>query len=429
MGKHSKARAGGGAVAALAAIAALAPAAQADFSGVNALRCTGDSINGRGASFQRDAQAAWAKDFRENVTGGGCPTWQFTGQNVTYEALGSGAGRTAFGRTNGVYDPAVRYAASDEPPSPTEQATMEAGANGFHGDLHTIPAAAGSVAVVVNVPDGCAIPAASRVGSGSTARFQVPRATLENAWAGDSAVDTWGELLPGIGGAGCDAKAVKRVVRLDSSGTTFAFKAYLHDVNTGRGWKALGNTAWPNDATNPVLRGSANGNGPLVAKVTETDGSIGYSDVSTARGAGFDERGSTDDDRYWIPVQNLSGDYEEPTADPSSHTNGNRGSNCGNTTFVGVPNNTQENWFNAEASSQFGYPVCTLTYALAWDDYATAYGNTVAEQAKARSVKDYLTYVVSDQGQNVAQATDYSRLPSSILSKARAGVNAVGWNK
>ena len=38
MGKHSKARAGGGAVAALAAIAALAPAAQADFSGVNALR-------------------------------------------------------------------------------------------------------------------------------------------------------------------------------------------------------------------------------------------------------------------------------------------------------------------------------------------------------------------------------------------------------
>ncbi len=105
-----------------------------------------------------------------------------------------------------------------------------------------------------------------------------------------------------------------RVVRFDKSGTTFGFKDYLRTINPGRGWtttyesgqaveataewadppksSARGATASPaapngpgseTDSTDHLTSGCENGNGELVKKVVSTDGSIGYSDIATAR--------------------------------------------------------------------------------------------------------------------------------------------------
>src|SRR4030088_947668 len=72
-----------------------------------------------------------------------------------------------------------------------------------------------------------------------------------------------------------------------------------------------------------------------------------------------------------------------------------------------------------------------LTYDLSFDDYATAYSayDPSAEQAKARTVKDYLTYVVSDAGQAKLQPNDYANVPSTIPAISQAGVAGIGWNK
>src|SRR5262249_45622826 len=50
-------------------------------------------------------------------------------------------------------------------------------------------------------------------------------------------------------GVDCGSIPVRRIVRFDSSGTTYAWKAYLNLINGGRGWlttyKPSPNPGWP----------------------------------------------------------------------------------------------------------------------------------------------------------------------------------------
>jgi hypothetical protein len=64
-----------------------------------------------------------------------------------------------------------------------------------------------------------------------------------------------------------------------------------------------------------------------------------------------------------------------------------------------------------------------------FDDNASAWGNTPAEEAKARTVKDYWESAVSASSQALLFPADYAALPASILAISRAGVNEVDWNK
>ncbi len=339
-------------------------------------------------------------------------------------------------------NPSVRLAGTAEAPGDVESALIEAGKPGTTRDnaqLRIIPQYAASIAVIVNFPDGCSVPAGSAIGSGSTERFQVPNATLEAFFAGASSVDTWGELLPGIGGAGCATKPIRRVVRAERSGATLALKRWLHTVNSGRGWNALTNpllnTAWPHPAVNLVRAAdsSPSGNVDEAAAVRATDGSVGYADLNTARTEGFTEAGAADDDNYWIPVYNGSGTLTEPTAVPTSIVNELPGANCRTVTFTGVPASadpTLASWRNVSAaSSTSGYPVCTLVYALAWDDASDAYGNTGTEQAAQRTVRDFLGFQLSEAAQATARVFDQAPLPEAILTAARDGQQRVGWAK
>jgi hypothetical protein len=70
-----------------------------------------------------------------------------------------------------------------------------------------------------------------------------------------------------------------------------------------------------------------------------------------------------------------------------------------------------------------------LTYGLVFDDNATVYGVSAIEEQRARTVKDYWASIVSTPGQTLLTLNDYAPLPAGILATARAGVNAIGWNK
>ncbi len=462
-------------VAGASAMAALALApltATADFT---LTRCAGTDISGRGASFQNNAQQGFIELF------GGAQGCSGTPIVNPYTADGSGAGRRSFGErsgtnTTGARDPVTRYAATDEAPNPTQQSQMNTGpidgngadlTAGDDGKVRVLPVAVGANTVNVNYPDGCTLPVASATsangpGAGDqSARLKITVLDVEKAFA--ATTTTWGTLVPGIaetatGGrpaGSCAAQQIKRIVRRDDSGTTFSFKAFLNAVNGATQWLAVygvtPNTIWPSTgggaplspkaiAAGPcdaeLCSGTANGGAALVSLLAATDGAIGYADVRTSRQGGFElnpaAAPATPDTTYWIQVQNKnSQQYHEPTSDPNGFKpGGNPGANCGQATFSNLPADTLGDFSNSDASnSPQGYPICVLTYILAWDDYASVYGTSDAEQSKARTVKTFLETIVGPVAQTALSARDYQALPQNLLTLAQGGVTAINFNK
>ena len=413
-------------------------------------KCLGEDVLGRGASFARDAHAAWKQQFQLGYCSavGEFPV-------VSYDAAGSGAGRRAMGEhgtgnvdgANSRLADGPRFGMTDEPPSPTSIAQMNQGtpAPGDEGQVHVVPAAVGAVGIVVNFPNDCdrtllddaseTAPAATNF----TNRVRFTKSELEAVFAGDPGADTWSEVFSELGGDADCAVPIRRVVRFDSSGTTFTVKDFFNRINPARDWDTLGNTAWPNSGgAGAPLNGGANGNGPLVTKLLATDSSIGYSDISTARVGGLAIEPTTiaanrDDDVFWTQVENGSNVYREPTEDPSGFTTvGTKGADCDETVFTDVPASTLGDWAPVSGvNSAQGYGICTLTYGLVFDDHATAYGlfSPSVEEPKARSVKDYWTALLEGSGQAVLPSSDYAPLPAGILAIARAGIASVDWNK
>lgn len=451
------------ALLALAAVG-LAPRADAAFS---TGKCAGADIVGEGASFAREAH----KVFNNNLKTFYCiGTPGFGVRDVEYKAEGSGAGRLSMK----VRDGEPRFGMSDEPPIASEIAQMNAGTGeedaatdanpNDNGKIHVIPAAVGAVVALVNFPDTCDVeklPAGS-VTSATAAlkRVRFSKEQFERVWAKDPAFDTWNEVFPALSEAGCEGIPIIRVVRFDESGTSFAFKDYLDSLNGARGWKttyAFGahkTQEWPNavfgeradcgagvqgpgsqaDATDHLTTGCSKGNGSLVSKLIATDGSVGYSDLATARNASpslaVDPAGG-DNDTYWTQVENGANAFVEPTADANGYrTDGELGANCQATEFDGVPADTFGDWSAASGvNSKSGYGICTMTYGLVFDDNADVWGNSPAEESKARTVKDYWENIVSEGAQGRLFGNDYSPLPPAVATISRAGVAAVDWNK
>jgi ABC-type phosphate transport system substrate-binding protein len=471
----------------LAAIAALslAPAANAAFT---TGKCAGDSITGRGASFARDAHTIFNQNFKGLYCIG---TPGFNAINVDYEALGSGAGLTAVkSRTD-----TPRFGMSDDPPSPDEVAQINAGTTNpaapntnpnDDGRIHVVPAAVGAVAPLVNFPDGCdpdtlstdpAGPRTDHVGANAAntnlTRVRFTKQQFEDVWAKEANADTWREVFPDLANTPECNKPIIRVVRFDQSGTTFAFKDYLNTIDGAEGWLdawvtgAGGNRAWPGATYGPRLdcplvpvgnppvptapsgpgadsadpnvpgadqltSGCSNGNGAVVTKLNSTDGSVGYSDISTARPTlAVNPAGGDDPDKYWTQIPNGSGQFAEPTASPDGfRTTGSPGSNCQAANFSNVPATTLDNWGQVSGVDALqGYGICTFTYGLVFDDNADVWGTGPGEEPKARTVKDYWMAILSDSAQGGLFAKDYAPLPADILARARAGIAEVDWNK
>ncbi len=458
----------------LMAMAALGLASQARANFTTG-KCAGPNIIGEGGSFANAAHVAFNNNFK-NVYCLGTPGEGTI--NVEFRPNGSGAGVAAMkARTLG----SPRFGQSDDPPTPTEVQQMEAGTASATDDakLHVLPVAVGSVVALVNFPDGCTsleteLPAGSRTAEENAGgptpddviRVKFTKAQYEAIWAQGGAGApaappvTWGNVFTGLANtATCGQEAVTRVVRFDQSGTSFAFKDYLHSINPTRGWKSTYSTVapvltrqWPgatfgpradcggaegpgsqDDATDHLTSACSKGNPELIAKLVATDGSVGYADLATAREKGLSiTPEANDNDKYWVQVENGSGAFTEPTADAKGFRTDTlaRGSNCQTAAFTNVPGSSFESWANTSGvNAPLGWGICTLTYALVFDDNSAAWGASSEEEQKARTLKDYLESIVSDPAQGALFAADYARLPNAILAIARQGVSEIGWNK
>ena len=473
------------AVGCVAAIGLSAQVASADFASPYTSKCTGDSITGKGSTFQNAAQAAWSSSW--SIAGQYCASpFGTAGKTVSYTGGGSGAGRAAVGATDtpgAQRDPSIGFAGTDEPVTPTQLANanegpnVDAAADNDDAALRTIPVVSGAIAIIVNYPDHCTLPADFKFtksnAPANTGRLKLSRARVERIFGADTTFDTWGEIVTGIDDDNsvdgnpavnsCADLPIKRVVRLDESGSTFQLKRWLDVQRPTRHWKqedgVYTNLQWPNEATDPVVRPAATGGGPVADSVNATDGSVGYVDLATARTKGFDKDDTVADDTYWMPIQDQSASFKEPTFSTSGFVTAadhqsfygsaiKKGANCRTTTYSNVPDvggngpdaaDTLSSWSQVTgvaSGANGGYPLCILSYDMVWDDSWDAFGGPLPpttprpNEAQQRTVKDYLFYALSNTGQNKGDTSDYSKLPDDILLNiARPAQLAINYHK
>ncbi|UUY03516.1 substrate-binding domain-containing protein [Svornostia abyssi] len=408
-------------------------------------------------------------------------------------AFGSGTGSGPFVAPAGVRDNQVSFIGTDDPAAQGTGSVgrkMEEGPTGSltdaenaindadDGILHTIPVAQAALAVIVKAPLGCKYPASQAYIKRWKLPAGVPGATnsaIEKVFSGE--YDTWGDLgfKENVTNVPCP-KAIKRFVRRDNSGTTFSFKNFLNSTDEGNttAWEANDqseddNTIWPNGAIGNrdrdgvcdgndtgaggtgvitgqyVCTGTANGNASLAAALNALgggEGGIGYADLGTSRAAGFSWT-NTADRTYWLPLYSptstttLFDAQAVASAFKSNAPTSSYGSNCNDSTVYGLnggnslPVNTKADWGTVyQNPTAPAYPICTLTYIGAWEDYEDPYPDTeLAEAVKAdrqQVVENYLEYILgtdplgvgTNEGQTVLNQADYSALPGTVRSVA-----------
>jgi ABC-type phosphate transport system substrate-binding protein len=427
-------------------------------------KCSGASIEGKGASLQKLSQISlWNPAFNTSANAAACNGTQGSlgKPTVKYTSTGSGPGLESWGQEtkSGVpisFGATNAYVGTDEPPSLAQKAEIEARKG---GTLLTIPVEQAAVTVSLHLPANCL--ATSEPAPG---RLVLKDATLEKIFRG--AITKWSQIKDSgdkLSGTGCvTTTEIKRSVRLEGSGTTSLFKKFLgvvypKEVEPGKTWKQLAesanNTTWPKqeEVGHKVIRGE--GNGGVAKETAATPGTIAYINLADARAnKNFSPPlGGEGKATFWAPIQHGTVKVETKSvatyADPS--TNGDAeaaaSSNCTETLYTNgkkrfPPPLTSEAWNEVSTSKiQKHYDICGFTYDLALTKYGTAEGTSGLEASKeeVRTVFDYYTFELATGaggGQTLlGENHDYLGLPESevaaanVLKIAREGVSKIGF--
>src|SRR5207302_7079315 len=192
--------------------------------------------------------------------------------------VGSGAGIQQC--TAGTVD----FGASDVPMSATE----EEGAVAKGGQVTTVPWSGGGIAVEYNLS--------------GVANLKLSPDTVAGIFAGK--IKTWNDqaIKNDNSGANLPSTGIQVIHRSDGSGTTAAFTGYLTAVApTTWTFGAAKDVPWPTGQ-------GAKGSDGVTAVVTQTEGAIGYAELSYAKGGQV----ST------ASIKNASGQFVQPS--PSGAT-------------------------------------------------------------------------------------------------------------
>ncbi len=353
-----------GGVAAVSAIA-LTLAACSSGDGDSTADGTGDSglsgsIAGAGASSQEAAMSAWRATFQED-----------TGVTVSYDAVGSGGGRTQF--AEGGTDFAGTDAALDEEELAGSMARCS------DGEVIELPLYISPIAVMYNLP------------SVDAEHLQMSGETIANVFNGT--ITSWNDPAlaaenPGVELPDLD---ITPVHRSDESGTTENFTEYLEQAS---------NDAWGYEASGdwPISGGqSAQGTSGVVQVVENGEGTITYADASRAGALGTVAVKVGDEYVPFSPEAAAAVVDASPAAEGASDTR-----------------LTIE--LERDTTAQGAYPIVLVSYSVACQTYDDA--NT------AELVKAFFTYIASAEGQDlVADPAVAGSAP--ISDSLRASVQTV----
>jgi ABC-type phosphate transport system substrate-binding protein len=452
-------------------------------------------INGRGATFQTHAQQEFAHLYNVDFCGsveetehggaGGDPS----GHNmIAYNypeaannsGTGSGAGQKAascrtdaFAGSDVPYTEEVLTLENGEPgangpcttftPPFQPEPTPFPNANDIKAPMMSFPVAGSSVALAVNLPtNSCAEnkePSSlkftkrevSRLEGGDVANWEDTELRASNPEDTEHG---------NFGLAHCSGE-IKRVVRLDSSGTTNINKFFLikadntrtggtRTCETGKEWKPFNeegtahnvNTGWPGALgdTSPektagcseVLRAAKSGGQELVTLLSSTTNGVGYADLADAVGHGL----------ILASIENGAGSsFQPPNVGTSANCNFGVLSLPGSTASDSVGLNPEDNWGNNnEAINHTGdhvnatdagskYPICGITFDLVYSGLHANNGEGKSAISRLttdqrRTLYSYYTMILSSTGQSVLGTANYAPLPAAWLSKLQSGFQA-----
>lgn len=321
----------------------------------------GGSVSGKlaagGSSAQGSAQQAWMAAYQQ----------QNSGVTISYDPVGSGAGRTSF--ESGAYPFAGSDAFIANPSDEYTKAKQQCGA-----DPIEVPDYISPIAVVFNLKgvDSLKLDAQTiaQIFNGKITKWNDPAIAQQNS----------GVTLP--------STAIHTVHRSDDSGTTQNFTEYLSKAGNGA-WTSPASQTWP--STNGL---SGNGTSGVITSVKGGDGTIGYADASQAGGLGV------------VSIK-VGSSYNPPSADGAAAVV------AASSLDPSATDNQLIYDVNRTDTSSGAYPLLLVSYLIACPTYSDA--NT------ASLVKGYLTYIVSQDGQKAGASNAGSApLSSDVSDKATA---------
>lgn len=376
---------------------------------------------------------------------------------ITYTATSSGKGLGEWGSKEGVLklgeasngkeelDAFVGTDVGPEGSATTGQIGHmdEAGKNATENNsVTTVPIAQSAISVIVSLPVGCKV-------KKKTEKGRIENKPLEEEYNTDAI--PFDELIDNVGIETTGCTAVPAVqARESASGTTAGFKRYLDDLEpsvygpfTETAEKAESTTEWP-ELSNKQETGNKTG-GELAKKVYETPGTIGYADLADVRKAGFvgvapQEHTNSKGEKYIsiaLTVNNggieSAGEYVNPEVVATGEAN------CSKAAYP-EPTEVGPNvdWSiakqgNATIAATGVYPICTMTFDVAWEHYSYVKGENASKvavaytQKEANTVFNYLKWVASSEGgqlQSTLKTGHFAPLPAKVRLEAEKGVTS-----
>ncbi|MEV4333302.1 phosphate ABC transporter substrate-binding protein PstS [Streptomyces sp. NPDC049597] len=309
-----------------------------------------------GSTAQKNAMDLWVKNFQAACSG----------VEINYQAIGSGGGITKFNQGQ------VAFAGSDSALKPEEVEESKKICKGGQGI--NLPMVGGPVAIGYNL-DG-------------VDNLVLDSSTLAKIF--DSKIKKWNDkaiadLNPGVKLPDTEIQAFHRS---DESGTTQNLHKYLseaapadwkHDPKS-KSWLAPGGQA-------------ANGSSGVAAQVKQTQGSIGYFELSYATAQSIDT------------VKLNTG-----AAAPVEATTENASKAIAAAKIKGTGSDLALS-LDYKTKAEGAYPIILVTYEIACDK-----GN---KAETLPTLKAFLNYTVSDEGQKVLAEAGYAPLPAEIAAKVR----------
>lgn len=316
-----------------------------------------------GASSQESAQNAWMVGFGEVAPG----------VTVSYDPVGSGGGRENF--ISGAYPMAGSDSYLDDEEGELSGATETCGAEPIE-----IPNYISPIAVIYNLE--------------GVDELNLSPETLAGIFAGD--ITTWDDeaIVADNPDADLPSEDITPVHRSDESGTTGNFTNYLSQV-AGDVWTAGEVETWPTEAGGEGGKGTSG----VVQVVTDAPNTIGYADASQAGGLGQASIGVGEE--FVAPSPEAAAKIFEvsPRVDEGSDVN-----------------YAHELDYKTEESGV--YPIVLTSYLLACQTYD--------DEATAANVKGYISYILSDEGQEIGSTEAGSApLPDEVREQAQAVVDEI----
>jgi phosphate transport system substrate-binding protein len=287
-----------------------------------------------------------------------------TGVQINYQSIGSGGGIRQF--TEGTVD----FGATD---GPMNESQIQA----VSGNVLHVPTVLGAVVVTYNLPSLGATP------------LKFDGNLLVDIFMGR--VTKWNDPKIAALNPGVKLPAIDLIVvhRSDGSGTSYVFTDYLNKFS--REWKDK--VGYATSVNWPVGLGGK-GNEGVTQQVKQVEGALGYVELIYA----------LSNNLPYGQIKNSSGNYITPSLETVTAA----------AAGTKLPKDTDFRVSITNAPGADAYPVASFTWLLVKKDNK--------DPAKAKLIRDFLTWMITPEAQKMAADLHYAPLPAPVVTLVQARI-------